>query len=207
MDLLSYQKGDILFSNCQTLVNPVSCDGTIDSYLSKRFFMRYPAMYAKYLQFCKEKLFTPGKLWVYQGKNYYITKITFKAISSRLFMPINLIRSRSINYIQRKWFHYQTFIYLGYTPVRSLYSSQRLLVISATRAFLRSFAAINLFIAASRFSQNSLSNVSIIVLLLNSLIAICRQNYSFFLKPPRKSQEICKLSENYYKKRGICIVP
>lgn len=74
MDLLSYQKGDILFSNCQTLVNPVSCDGTIDSYLSKRFFMRYPAMYAKHLQFCKEKLFTPGKLWVYQGKNYYITK-------------------------------------------------------------------------------------------------------------------------------------
>lgn len=74
MDLLSYQKGDILFSNCQTLVNPVSCDGTIESYLSKRFFMRYPAMYTKYLQFCKEKLFTPGKLWVYQGKNYYITK-------------------------------------------------------------------------------------------------------------------------------------
>ena len=58
MDLLSYQKGDILFSNCQTLVNPVSCDGTIDSYLSKRFFMRYPAMYTKYLQFCKEKQFT-----------------------------------------------------------------------------------------------------------------------------------------------------
>lgn len=52
MDLSSYQKGDILFSNCQTLVNPVSCDGTIDSYLSKRFFMRYPAMYTKYLQFC-----------------------------------------------------------------------------------------------------------------------------------------------------------
>ena len=52
MDLLSYQKGDILFSNCQTLVNPVSCDGTIDSYLSKRFFTRYPDMYAKY--FCKE---------------------------------------------------------------------------------------------------------------------------------------------------------
>ena len=53
MDLLSYQKGDILFSNCQTLVNPVSCDGTIDSYLSKRFFMRYPAMYTKYLQSVK----------------------------------------------------------------------------------------------------------------------------------------------------------
>lgn len=54
MDLLSYQKGDILFSNCQTLVNPVSRDGTIDSYLSKRFFTRYPDMYAKYLYFCKE---------------------------------------------------------------------------------------------------------------------------------------------------------
>ena len=86
MDLLSYQKGDILFSNCQTLVNPVSCDGTIDSYLSKRFFMRYPAMYAKYLQFCKEKLFTPGKLWVYQGKTKNILNFPIKEIacSSRL---------------------------------------------------------------------------------------------------------------------------
>ena len=27
----------------------------------------------------------------------------------------------------------------------------------------------------------------------------CRQNYAFFLKPPRKSQEICKLSANYHK--------
>ena len=78
MDLLSYQKGDILFSNCQTLVNPVSCDGTIDSYLSKRFFMRYPAMYTKYLQFCKEEQFTPGKLWVYQGKTKNILNFPLK---------------------------------------------------------------------------------------------------------------------------------
>lgn len=82
MDLLSYQKGDILFSNYQTLVNPVSCDGTIDSYLSKRFFMRYPAMYTKYLQFCKEKLFTPGKLWVYQGKTKNILNFPIKGISN-----------------------------------------------------------------------------------------------------------------------------
>ena len=27
----------------------------------------------------------------------------------------------------------------------------------------------------------------------------CCQNYAFFLKPPRKSQEIYKLSANYYK--------
>ena len=78
MDLLSYQKGAILFSNCQTLVNPVSCDGTIDSYLSKRFFMRYPAMYTKYLQFCKEEQFTPGKLWVYQGKTKNILNFPLK---------------------------------------------------------------------------------------------------------------------------------
>ena len=82
MDLLSYQKGDILFSNCQTLVNPVSCDGTIDSYLSKRFFTRYPDMYAKYLHFCKEKLFTPGKLWVYQGKTKNILNFPIKEISN-----------------------------------------------------------------------------------------------------------------------------
>lgn len=61
MDLLSYQKGDILFSNCQTLVNPVSCDGTIDSYLSKRFFTRY---------------------WVYQGKTKNILNFPIKEISN-----------------------------------------------------------------------------------------------------------------------------
>lgn len=82
MDLLSYPKGDILFSNCQTLVNPVSCDGTIDSYLSKRFFTRYPDMYAKYLYFCKEKLFAPGKLWVYQGKTKNILNFPIKEISN-----------------------------------------------------------------------------------------------------------------------------
>lgn len=82
MDLLSYQKGDILSSNCQTLVKPVSCDGTIDSYLSKRFFMRYPAMYTKYLQFCKEKQFAPGKLWVYQGKTKNILNFPIKEISN-----------------------------------------------------------------------------------------------------------------------------
>lgn len=87
MDLLSYQKGDILFSNCQTLVNPVSCDGTIDSYLSKRFFMRYPAMYTKYLQFCKEKQFTPGKLWVYQGKTKNILNFPIKEISNLVPQP------------------------------------------------------------------------------------------------------------------------
>ena len=87
MDLLSYQKGDILFSNCQTLVNPVSCDGTIDSYLSKRFFMRYPAMYTKYLQFCKEKQFTPGKLWVYQGKTKNILNFPIKEISNLAPQP------------------------------------------------------------------------------------------------------------------------
>ena len=27
----------------------------------------------------------------------------------------------------------------------------------------------------------------------------CRQNYAFFFNPPRKSQEICKLSANYHK--------
>lgn len=87
MDLLSYQKGDILFSNCQTLVNPVSCDGTIDSYLSKRFFMRYPAMYTKYLQFCKEEQFTPGKLWVYQGKTKNILNFPIKEISNLVPQP------------------------------------------------------------------------------------------------------------------------
>lgn len=76
-----------MFSNCQTLVNPVSCDGTIDSYLSKRFFMRYPAMYTKYLQFCKEKQFTPGKLWVYQGKTKNILNFPIKEISNLVPQP------------------------------------------------------------------------------------------------------------------------
>ena len=87
MELLSYQKGDILFSNCQTLVNPVSCDGIIDSNLSKRFFTRYPAMLVKYQYFCKEQLFTPGKLWVYQSRTKKILNFPVKETSSGEIQP------------------------------------------------------------------------------------------------------------------------
>lgn len=44
-------------------------------------------MYAKYLQFCKEKLFTPGKLWVYQGKTKNILNFPIKEISNLAPQP------------------------------------------------------------------------------------------------------------------------
>ena len=49
--------------------------------------MRYPAMYTKYLQFCKEKQFTPGKLWMYQGKTKNILNFPIKEISNLVPQP------------------------------------------------------------------------------------------------------------------------
>ena len=51
-----------------------------------------------------------------------------------------------------------------------------------------------------RLLKSSLSMVRDIFMLTYYLVYItCRQSYAFFPKPPRKSQEICNSSANYYK--------
>lgn len=66
---LKYLTGDILFSKCQTLVNPVNCVGVMGKGLAFRFKKAYPNMYERYRIICKKRLLLPGKLWIYNALN------------------------------------------------------------------------------------------------------------------------------------------
>lgn len=58
-------EGDIMLAQTQTIVIPVSSNGTGISYLAMRFFTKFPYMKEKYESFCQRKLLDPGKLWIY----------------------------------------------------------------------------------------------------------------------------------------------
>lgn len=60
-----FRTGDIQFSTCQTIVVPVSCDGTMEKGIAASFRRRYPSMYARYRWICEQHLLSPGKLWIH----------------------------------------------------------------------------------------------------------------------------------------------
>ena len=60
-------KGNIFSSTCQTLVNTVNCVGVMGAGIALECRLRYPAMFEKYVHFCKEGRFSPGVLWLYKG--------------------------------------------------------------------------------------------------------------------------------------------
>lgn len=65
--MIKYLTGDILFSKCQTLVNPVNCVGVMGKGLALRFRKAYPDMYLRYKSICQRGLLKPGMLWLYQS--------------------------------------------------------------------------------------------------------------------------------------------
>lgn len=67
--MISYVRGDIFNSTCQTLVNPVNTDGVMGAGLAKRFKERYPEMFRRYQVFCKTRDFHVGTLWLYRAKH------------------------------------------------------------------------------------------------------------------------------------------
>ena len=68
-DMIKFLTGDILFSKCQTLVNPVNCVGVMGKGLALRFRKAYPDMYLRYKNICQRGLLKPGMLWLYQSKS------------------------------------------------------------------------------------------------------------------------------------------
>ena len=76
--MITYLTGDILFSKCQTLVNPINCKGAMGKGLALRFKKRFPGMYVKYKDYCSRGLITPGKLWLYKGKDNWVLNFPTK---------------------------------------------------------------------------------------------------------------------------------
>ena len=63
---ISEVKGDIMFANTNVVVLPVSPDGAGNIFMTRRFMNKFPIMRQKYENFCKDNLFSPGKIWIYR---------------------------------------------------------------------------------------------------------------------------------------------
>ena len=63
---ISEVKGDIMFANTNVVVLPVSPDGAGNILMTRRFMNKFPIMRQKYENFCKDNLFSPGKIWIYR---------------------------------------------------------------------------------------------------------------------------------------------
>lgn len=70
--------GNLFTSKAQTLVNTINTVGVMGAGIALEFRLRYPDMYKKYKELCKQKLIQIGKLWLYQADDRYILNFPTK---------------------------------------------------------------------------------------------------------------------------------
>ena len=87
-------KGNLFTSKCQTLVNTVNCVGIMGAGIALEFRLRYPTMYARYVELCASKLIDIGKLWLYKSEQHWVlnfpTKKHWKKPSEAKFLELGL---------------------------------------------------------------------------------------------------------------------
>jgi O-acetyl-ADP-ribose deacetylase (regulator of RNase III) len=71
-------KGNIFTTQCQTIVNPVNCVGVMGAGLAFECRLRYPEMFEKYVEICKEGKLKVGLLWLFQSDNKWILNLPTK---------------------------------------------------------------------------------------------------------------------------------
>ena len=64
--MLRITKGNLFSSECQTLVNTVNCVGVMGAGIALEFKLRYPEMFARYVEHCRNREIEIGKLWLYK---------------------------------------------------------------------------------------------------------------------------------------------
>lgn len=60
--------GNIFNTKAQTIVNTVNCVGVMGKGIALVFKLRYPSMFELYQDYCRQKLISVGKLWIYKGE-------------------------------------------------------------------------------------------------------------------------------------------
>ena len=71
-------KGNIFTSSCQTRVNTINCVGVMGAGIALEFKLRYPEMFAKYVQLCEQKQIEIGKLWLYKNTANWVLNFPTK---------------------------------------------------------------------------------------------------------------------------------
>lgn len=67
MNNIKFIKGNIFNTKAQTIVNTVNCVGVMGKGIALVFKLRYPKLFDKYSELCRQKLIQPGKLWIYKS--------------------------------------------------------------------------------------------------------------------------------------------
>ncbi len=70
--------GNIFTTSCQTIVNTVNCVGVMGAGLALECRLRYPGMYLKYQDLCKEHKIDIGLLWLYKSSDKWILNFPTK---------------------------------------------------------------------------------------------------------------------------------
>jgi len=71
-------KGNIFSSNCQCIVNTINCIGVMGAGIAYECRLRYPQMFERYSELCKENLINIGILWLYKSNDKWILNFPTK---------------------------------------------------------------------------------------------------------------------------------
>lgn len=64
---ITFIKGNLFNSSCQTLVNTVNCVGVMGKGIALVYRLRYPHLFTEYQRKCQNHEIQVGNLWLYQG--------------------------------------------------------------------------------------------------------------------------------------------
>lgn len=76
--MITIIKGNIFTTQCQTIVNTVNCVGVMGAGIAYECRLRYPAMYERYVELCRDKKLNIGMLWIYKSKDKWIMNFPTK---------------------------------------------------------------------------------------------------------------------------------
>ena len=76
--VIKYTQGDIFESRCQAIINTVNCEGKMGKGLAYQFKKKFPEMEQDYVKVCLKGELYPGKLHIYQEKNFLIINFPTK---------------------------------------------------------------------------------------------------------------------------------
>jgi len=78
MNNIKIINGHIFTSKAQTLVNTINTVGVMGAGVALGFRLRYPDMYKRYKELCKNKLIQIGKLWLFKASDRWILNFPTK---------------------------------------------------------------------------------------------------------------------------------
>lgn len=70
--------GNIFTTKCQTIVNTINCVGVMGAGIAYECRLRYPNMYLRYVELCKQKKLDIGMLWIFKTDDKWIMNFPTK---------------------------------------------------------------------------------------------------------------------------------